>query len=249
MIRVLHMIGSLEIGGSQAMVMNIYRNIDRSKIQFDFIVDHPENAFFSEEITQLGGKIYYFPSFKGNNYYEIKKTWNNFFKEHPEYKILHSHVRSYASLYLPIAKKYGLKTIIHSHSTSNGSGIKALVKQILQYPLRFQADYFFGCSKIAGEWLFGKKVVNSAKYYMVKNAINLNDYCSTDKREYYRKMINAKDDIVFGHVGRLHEAKNHEFLLEVFKKIHFQNPNTKLVIIGEGELRSSIEKNIIFEFI
>ena len=108
MIRILHMIGSLASGGSQTMIMNLYRNIDRNEMQFDFIVDHPEDMIFDEEIKSLGGKIYVFPTFKGYNIVEIRKAWTDFFNNHPEYKVLHSHVRSYASIYLPIAKKYAL---------------------------------------------------------------------------------------------------------------------------------------------
>ena len=245
-IRVLHMIGSLEVGGSQAMVMNIYRNIDRQKIQFDFVIDKNRGGFFEKEITELGGKIYEMPSFRGTNIHEIRRAWNEFFLKHPEYKILHSHVRSYASLYIPIAKKYGLKTIIHSHSTSNGSGISAVVKAVMQYPLRRQADYFFGCSKKSGEWLFGKKIVSGDRFYILKNAINTEEYSVDDEvRNQYRKELGIDNDaIVYAHVGRLHEAKNHMFLLEVFYNIVKKNSNSVLLLVGDGELRNQIEKKI-----
>ena len=81
-IRVLHMIGSLNMGGSQAMVMNLYRAIDRSKVQFDFIIDYPNELYFADEIKSMGGRIYVLPVFKGNNYLEIRKAWELFFKEH-----------------------------------------------------------------------------------------------------------------------------------------------------------------------
>ena len=144
MIRILHVLGGLDRGGAETMVMNLYRAIDRSQIQFDFITHTNRPQAYTEEIKALGGEIYYFPKFRGYNIFKLKKLWTDFFKKHPEYKILHSHVRSYASLYLPIAKRAGLKTIIHSHSTSNGKGLSSLVKRLMQYPLRFQADYFFG---------------------------------------------------------------------------------------------------------
>ena len=102
-IRVLQMIGSLNVGGSQSMIINIYKNIDRKKIQFDFIVDHQNSLFYKEELEKLGAKIYVFPSFYGLNIFQVKTVWRTFFKEHPEYKMIHSHVRSYASIYLKIA--------------------------------------------------------------------------------------------------------------------------------------------------
>lgn len=245
-IRVLHMIGSLEIGGSQAMIMNIYRNIDRQKIQFDFVIDKNRGGFFEREITELGGKIYKMPSFRGINIHEIRRAWDEFFVEHPEYKIFHSHVRSYASLYIPIAKNHGLKTIIHSHSTSNGSGISAIVKAVMQYPLRYQADYFFGCSQKSGEWLFGKKIVSGDRFYILKNAINTTEYRANDDiRNQYRKRLGIDNDvIVYVHVGRLHEAKNHMFLLDVFCNIVKKNPNSVLLLVGDGELRNQIEQKI-----
>lgn len=244
-IRILHMIGSFEVGGSQALVINLYKAIDRNKIQFDFIVDHPDRMELASVVQELGARIFYMPTFVGKNILQVKKAWNNFFKEHPEYKILHSHVRSYASVYLPIAKKHGLKTIIHSHSTSNGSGITSVVKRIMQYPLRHQADYFFGCSVEAGKWLFGEKIVKSEQYYLLKNAIDVNAYrYDPEKRIEYRKLLGVEDAKVFVHVGRFHPAKNHMFLLEVYSEIHRQNQNTVLVLIGDGDLKEAIQTKI-----
>lgn len=245
MIRVLHMIGSLNVGGSQAMVMNLYRNIDRSRIQFDFISDHPGQVFFADEIRKLGGIIYEMPTFRGTNIIQVRQAWDKFFTEHSEYGILHSHVRSYASVYLPIAKAHGVKTIIHSHSTSNGSGALALVKRILQFPLRYQADYFFSCSQIAGEWLFGRRITESDRYYMLQNAIRLKDYKMDNAvRSAVRREIKAENKKVFGHVGRLYESKNHEYLMEVFKGIHSAMPDSVLMIVGDGALRPQIEGKI-----
>lgn len=244
MIRILQMIGSLEMGGSQSMIMNIYRNIQHKEIQFDFILDNPTDLYFKKEILSLGGKIFIFSKFNGRNYFEVRNTWDNFFKEHNEYKILHSHVRSYASIYLPIAKKHGLKTIAHSHSTSNGSGLTSIGKMILQYPLRFQADYFFGCSKESGEWLFGKKVVAGNKYYILENGIDLEKFIGSKSRDRTRRELKISNEEVFIHVGRLHESKNHLFLLEVFKNLINKNNNRKLVLVGDGPLKGKIEETI-----
>lgn len=245
LIRILHMIGSLDIGGSQAMVINLYKAVDRSKIQFDFVMDHPSANSLVPIVKELGAKIYTMPTFKGGNIKEIRTAWSTFFIEHPEYKVLHSHVRSYASIYIPIAKKYGVKTIVHSHSTSNGSGFSAVAKMILQYPLRFQADYFFGCSREAGEWLFGKKVVKSNRYHMLQNAIDTNLYIQNVKiREKYRRNLGIEGKRVFLHVGRLHPSKNHNFLLNVFAEVLKKQSDSILLIAGDGELRTEIEEKI-----
>ncbi len=176
MIRVLQYIGSLEQGGSQAMIMNIYRNIDRSQIQFDFVIHSGGMTSLANEAVDLGATIYACPSYSVSSASNYNKWWKNFFKEHIEYKIVHSHVRSTAAIVLSIAKKNGCVTISHSHSTSSGSGVSAVVKNILQYRIRYTADYFMGCSQGAGEWLFGKKVCASDRYFNVRNAIDAKKY-------------------------------------------------------------------------
>ena len=244
-IRVLQMIASLYSGGSQAMLMNLYRNIDRSKVQFDFIVEHPEYNYYLSEIESLGGKVYTLPAFKGSNLKEVKDAWNKFFIEHPEYKILHSHSRSHACIYLPIAKKYGLKTIIHSHSTSNGKGLKAIVKNIMQYPLRFQADYYMACSKKSGEWLFGKRVVNSDKFFLLNNAVDADKYRFNKKiRDEYRKEFDVENKTVFLQVGSLLIHKNHAFSIEVFNELSKIKDDAIMFFAGVGALQSDIEAMI-----
>jgi hypothetical protein len=119
------------MGGSQTMIMNLYKNIDRSKVQFDFVVDCDE-YLLADDVINNGGAIHKCPKYKVYNHFAYKRWWKEFFKSHPEYKIIHSHVRSTASIILKIAKKFGLTTISHSHSTSNGKGIKALIKKFLQ---------------------------------------------------------------------------------------------------------------------
>jgi len=111
-IRVLHMIGSLNIGGSQSMVLNLYQKIDRNRVQFDFLVDHHNDLMLAKKITELGGRIYFMPPFKGYNILQVIYAWHKFFKEHPEYKVLHSHVRSYASIFILVAKKHFICRII-----------------------------------------------------------------------------------------------------------------------------------------
>ena len=245
MIRILHVLGGLDRGGAESMVMNLYRTIDRTKVQFDFVIHTEKHQAYYDEIISLGGKIYSFPAFKGTNAFFLRKKWAKFFKEHPDYKILHSHVRSYASLYLPVARKAGLKTIIHSHSTSNGRGFASVVKRIMQYPLRFQADYFFACSKEAGKWLFGKKICNSEGFHILQNAINVEKYRFNQMvREEYRKKLGLENKKIFIHVGRFHPAKNHLFLLDLFAQIYKNDKNAILILAGDGELRPVIEHRI-----
>ena len=244
-IRILHVFGGLNRGGAETMLMNLYRAIDRDRFQFDFIVHHGKMNDYNEEILSLGGRIFVFPDFSPKNFFKYKKHWKKFLSEHPEYRVLHSHVRSCASVYIPIAKKMGLKTIIHSHSTSNGRGIKSLIKKIMQYPLRRQADYFFGCSQHSGEWLFGKKIVKGHSYFTIANSVDTSKFSFNDTiRNDVRTALEIGDKKTFIHVGRLHEAKNHEFLIDVFSKIHDTDPNTVLLCLGDGDLMKPVCEKI-----
>lgn len=229
------------------MVMNLYRNIDRSKIQFDFIIDRPNELFFADEIESLGGNVFVLPTFSTTNYFNLLKEWKTFLRNHHDYKVVHFHIRSYTSLIIPIVKSFGIQTISHSHSISNGTGFSSLVKNILQYPLRYQADYFLACSDEAGKWLFGEAILNKKNYYTVKNAIEGSKfYFNLEKRKEVRKKLNISDHtIVFGNVGRLTEAKNQMYLLEIFTKLR-KNMDSKLLVIGDGHLRNDLLKKAEF---
>ncbi len=244
MIRILHMISSLEMGGSQTFVMNIYRSIDREQVQFDFIVDHTDNMYFKNEIEELGGRIYVMPPFTGTNYVKIKKEWNSFFKKHNEYKILHSHNRSYASIFLPIAKKNGVKTIIHSHNTSNGTGFKAIIKKILQFSLRWKADYYLACSKKAGEWLFGKKKCKSNNFEVIQNGIDVNRFIYDEKkRKIIRDMYKLDNtQLVVGYLARVTDQKNPFFVIDLFNEIYKKNMNSFLLFVGDGPLLLKVQE-------
>jgi glycosyltransferase involved in cell wall biosynthesis len=245
-IRILQVLAGMNRGGSETLIMNIYRNIDRAKVQFDFILFRSEECDFNEEIRNLGGKIHYIPRYNGKNHFKFKKSWNSFFKEHPEYKIIHGHVRSTASIYLKIAKKYGLVTIAHSHSTSSrGNKIEQLAKNLIQYPIRYIASYLFACSDAAGKWLFGSKYIKKDNFKIVHNAIESEQYIYNElSRSKQRKKLNIDNKIVFGHIGSFTHPKNHAFLIDVFKAVHDKNENAVLILVGDGELRSSIEEKI-----
>lgn len=244
-IRVLQVLGGLNRGGAETMVMNLYRNIDRNKIQFDFIKHTESKCAYDDEIKELGGRIYSIPKYKVYNHFQYKKAWNNFLKKHPEYKIIHGHVRSTATIYLKIAKKYGLYAIAHSHSTSSGKGIKAIIKNMLQFRIRYITDYFMGCSKEANEWLYGKKIANSEKCIILHNAIDVEKYTyNEDIRNKLRKELNIKEDeMVVGNIGRFSYMKNHKFLIDIFEKL-CKTENCKLLLVGDGELKNDIQ-NIV----
>lgn len=244
-IRVLHVLSAMGRGGAETMVMNLYRNIDRNKVQFDFIVHTEKVRPYDKEIESLGGRIFRVPRYQGSNHLQYKEAWKRFFEDNPEYRIIHGHVRSTASIYLRIAKNFGLVTIAHSHNTSSGKGVAAFAKNILQLPIRNVADYLFACSEYAGEWLFGKKVKKRDNYYIIKNAIDTKQFIfNKDIRLIKRKEFEIEDKFIIGHVGRFHKQKNHEFLIDIFKEIVSQNEKAILLLVGDGELKQCISDKV-----
>lgn len=224
--------------------MNLYNNVDRKKVQFDFVVTPEERKGLYEQVEKLGGRVFVCPQYTGKNHFAYCKWWDSFFKEHPEYHVIHGHVRSTASIYLKIAKKNGLVTIAHSHSTSNGSGISAIVKDMLQLTIRHTADYLFACSDKAGRWLYGEKATEQPNYRMIPNGVDLKRFafCEKKRQQMRQKLGIAEDTFVLGHIGRITVPKNHQFLVELFAEYHKENPNSKLLLVGDGELFETVQQ-------
>lgn len=220
-IRILQVLGRLDRGGAETMIMNLYRHMDREQLQFDFVIHTEDVCDYTEEVLQLGGRIYSMKPFRVSTALAYRKQWRLFFREHPGYRVIHGHMRSTASLYLSEAKRAGLVTIVHSHNTSSGSGIAALVKNVLQYPLRYQADYLFACGRKAGEWLYGKKACDSPRFRLLLNGIETDRFRFLEavREEKRHELGIGADDLVFLHIGRMEEQKNHKFLLEIMREI------------------------------
>lgn len=242
-IRVLHVIRLMNHGGVESMIMNLYRNIDRTKVQFDFVQNSNEPAVYDEEILSLGGRIYHCPHYNVKNHFTYTKWWNEFFKAHPgEYPVVHGHLGSTAAIYLAIAKKHSSFAIAHSHNTGG-----SLSYQVFAYPTRFIADHFFACSKDAGVSRYGKKVGNDeTRCTILQNAIDAERFLYHEEiRQQMRASLKISDDaLVVGHVGQFREQKNHMFLLEIFQKIHEAKPESVLLLVGDGDLRPQIENAI-----
>lgn len=247
--RVLHVIGIMNRGGAEVMIMNLYRCIDTAKIQFDFVENTFDEGVFEEEIIQRGGKIYHCPHFSVRSMAVYRKWWKTFFDEHDgEYSVVHGHIGSTASIYLDEAKKHGIVTIAHSHNTNQKNSMRQILYSILAYRTRFISDYFFACSNQAGIDRFGKKVAHSlnTNYFVFRNAIDTSSFVFNDTmRQRIRNELQANEDVrVLGHVGRFMEQKNHLFLLDIFKCFHELNPNSILVLVGDGPLKEVIQNRI-----
>ena len=232
-------------GGVESVVMNYYRNIDKSKVQFHFICDEDSTDIPYDEIEKLGGKVIVVPPYQ--KLFKYQKELYKVFKEN-NYKIVHSHINALSVFPLRVAKKAGVPIrIAHSHSTSNKKEWKKnIVKNILRPFSKLYANKFFACTKHAGEWLFGKKIIERKELNVINNAIDLKKFEFNEKtREDLRKELGIKEDtLIIGHVGRFMKQKNHEFLIEVFKELIKKNDNSILMLIGQGPLLNDMKQKV-----
>lgn len=244
-IRVAHIIGKWLGGGVEAVVMNYYRHIDRSKIQFDFLCDEDSTNIPYEEIEKLGGRVILIPPYQ--KVFKYQKELIRIFKEN-NYKIVHSHINTLSVFPLRAAKKAGVKVrIAHSHSTTNKKEWKKnLLKQVLRPFSKVYATDYMCCSELAGRWLFGDKAYDSGKVYLLNNAIDLDKFKYNESlRKEKRKELGISDDtLVIGHIGRFVAQKNHTFLIDIFNEVHKKNNNSILLLAGQGPLMEEIKNKV-----
>ena len=185
-IRVLHIVQRMEAGGTQALLMNIYRNIDRNKVQFDFLVEYSNKEFYDDEILSMGGKIYYTDVRRDLNILKFQKKLKEILKLN-DYKIVHVHTYSIGYFCLSVARKCGVPVrIAHSHSNNMTNDYKKYIKKLLQRLYLIHANVFMACSKEAGKYLFSSK-----PYKVLQNAIDTKKFIYNNEiREGYRDRMN-----------------------------------------------------------
>ena len=244
-IRVLQIIGDVVGGGVENVIMNYYRYIDKSKIQFDFVVHEGALKTYLREVKKYGGNVFVIPSYKTNIFkytYAIYKI----IKEN-KYSIVHSNMNSMSGFPLMAAYFAGAKIrILHNHTTdSPAEGIRTLLKRILRPFAKLFANQYWACSNLAAEWMYGKKVVEDNKITIINNAIDIDKFkFDKEKREKIREKLCLKDCFVISHVGRFEQTKNHKFLINVFHKIIKQIPSVKLLLVGDGSLKDEIQLQV-----
>ncbi len=241
-IRVLQVVTLMNRGGLESMIMNYYRNIDRNKIQFDFLEHREGKHDFTDEIISLGGNIYTVPAMNPLNTNGYLKEIDYFFKNsHNRYQIVHSHLDCMSSYPLKFAKKYNIPVrIAHSHTINIDKDWKYLSKIYSKAQIKKYATHLFACSNEAGKFMFKKN-----EFDVIKNAIDVKRFeFNESKRKIIRKELKISDKFVIGHVGRFNIEKNHELLINIFKKVKEKVDNAVLVLVGGGELRKKIETKV-----
>lgn len=242
-VRILHILGNTQLGGAESRIMDLYRHMDRSVVQFDFVVHSKEEGYFNEEIRKLGGRIFRVPRFRVLNYFSYCRAWKKLLQEHrdadgrSEFHMIQGHMTSTAAIYLPIARKCGIETTIaHARSAGVDKGLKGILTRFLRRNLSKKADYLFTCSELAGISVFGKKAVEQGRTRFLPNAIDCQKFAPDPLvREKIRRELGIENCYVIGHVGRFHYAKNHEYLLRVFAElVKRKTRDYVLLLLGEG---------------
>lgn len=241
-IRVLHVVVNMNRGGAETLIMNLYRNIDRTKVQFDFLTC--KDGIFDSEIKELGGTIHRIPYVSEVGHFGYIKSLNDFFCSHNDYTIVHSHLNRMSGFVLRAAKKAGIHYCIsHSHNTGGEGGF--LTKGYKWYSGLFipsNSDYTLACSQAAAKWLFGKKASYAR---LLNNGIEPEMFrYSPDIRIMKRQELGISDQFVIGHVGRFTKQKNHKFLVEIFAEFVKRKPESTLLLCGDGILRKDIERRV-----
>lgn len=251
-VKVLQVATIMNRGGLETMLMNYYRKTDQTKVKFDFMVHRPERGAYDEEIESLGGKIYRMPPIHPGNFFGKNGYFGRlrrFFDEHKEYGIVHSHLDALSCFVLSAAKTGGVPVrIAHSHSTNYASnGLRKMFKTLSRARLRKEGlcTNFFACSVEAGNFLFGEDIAASGNFKVVKNAIDTGRFkFDIAVRQKIRGQLGVGEEFIIGHVGRFDFPKNHGFLIEIFYEVLKSEPNSRLLLVGDGQLRPDIENRI-----
>lgn len=238
-IRVLQVVGAMNMGGIENFVMNLFRATNRNRVQFDFLYITQKKCYFDDEIESLGGRIYRITG-RNTDLKRHKKELTDFFEENGDIDAVHIHAaNAFCYVDAKIARQFGIKCIlVHSHTTS-------APHKYLHYALREllpkYVDRCLACSDLAAKWLFPSRLVK--KTVMIPNGISLPKYrYRPEVAERLRTQYGIGNKLVIGHVGRLEEVKNHSFLLEIMQNIKRKHNDSVLLLVGDGTLKEKLQQ-------
>lgn len=243
-IRVLNMFTIMDRGGAETMVMNYYRHIDRTKVQFDFFVHREQRGAYDDEIERMGGRIYRMCPVYPQNFSRYKRDLRTFFRAHPEYKIIHSHMSELGYFAFREAERQGVPVrICHAHNAPHGFDAKMIIRTYFKKRMMPYLTHLFMCGEESGKWLYGEK--NKSRFIMLNNAIDAAVYSfDASKREEMRRQLDLTGELVIGHVGRFNPQKNHPFLLDIFTSLLKKEPDAVLLLVGGGADMPKIQAKV-----
>lgn len=242
--KILHVVGGMDIGGTETMLMNLYRNIDREKYEFHFISYYDREGFYDKEIENLGGKIIHLNHSNKigslSSILKLKKIMQQY-----KYEVVHTHTLFNCGIGILAAKLGGVKTrVSHAHTIAEESSnyIKRFYIKLMRIIINCCSTDFLACSNKAGEFLFGKEIIKDNRYRFLPNYVDYRKFVNNTSRGEVREALKIKsNEFVIGHVGRLMSAKNHSFILDILKEMKGRGIKVKAIFVGDGNLRTEIE--------
>lgn len=241
MIRVLQVVGKMHYGGMETLIMNIYRNIDREKVQFDFLVHYKEKGEYDNEIIELGGRIITMPSPIPSNFFLLIKTYKAFFKRNHNYTCVHVHLHNIAFLLFPQAKVYGIRCVLHIHRSRIEHNIKGCLGFIATRLAVPKADNIFACSKDAARYF----IIDIKNCEIIKNGIFAEKfYYNADIRKRIRIELEVENKLVLFCAARFTHVKNHEFLIDIIKELKERNIDICALLAGTGPLENQVRQKV-----
>ncbi len=248
-IRILHVLGMMGRGGVETWLMNILRMIDRDRYQMDFLVHVPEPQDYDDEVRVLGSKVIFCPHMRQPLRYA--REFARILKEHGPYDVVHSHVHRYSGYVLRLAQGAGVPIRI-AHSHLNAAAFERQVSVPRRAYLNLMRCWIYryatdglATSRQAAADLFGPRWEEDPRFRLLFCGIDLDPFGAYVCRNGVRTEFGIPEDaFVVGHVGRFTEQKNHEFLLQIAVAVAEREPNTRLLLVGEGELRPAIEEQV-----
>lgn len=241
--RLLCIVSSMNAGGAETFLMKLYRNVDKTKYQFDFCIHVAEKCFYEDEILSLGGKIFRIPS-KSQNVKLFQKQLAQVIKTNHYQYVLRITSNAMGFWDLKIAKNAGAKVCCarSSNSSDGGAWKTRIAHQIGRLFFLKYVDVALAPSDLAAKYTFGRKAYENGKVHLLNNAVDLDIFqYNLNEREEIRKEFGiSSEKLVFGHIGRFTEQKNHKFLLDIFKEIKTEKQDSVLVLVGDGPLKDEI---------
>lgn len=246
MIKVLHIVSSLDGGGVENLLFNYYTHMDRDKFKFDFIVHGDNIGVLESNFKKLNSTIYHIPT-KHESFLRNLNAMKQIITD-GDYDVVHAHQGTIGVFPMYFAKKAGVKVrITHSHiAYMERTCFEKIIDMILLPFLKEYSTYWFACGLDAGRFLWGARAVEKGKVIVINNAIDIDKFTfNANLRDQKRKELGIDGKFVIGNVGRFTYQKNHEFLIKVFSEIYKLNKNAILLLVGGGELEADIKEQII----
>jgi glycosyltransferase involved in cell wall biosynthesis len=236
-----------ESGGIESFLHSVLQHLDYDKLRVDIVTACQKKSIFTESLQNLGVRFYEL-SGSQHNLSENHRKFRRLLKEN-RYDVIHLNIFQGVSLYYAqLAKQAGVSIrIVHSHNTalrrSSTKPLKLLIHHIAKELFSGAATNLWACSSAAAAFLFPPNLLREKGFMFIPNGIDTEKFrFDPTTRGSVRAELGLQDTFVVGNVGRLCYQKNQDFLLEIFAEIYIQRPDSRLLLIGEGEDRVILEK-------